>query len=160
MQSPEKERIIYSESLILGSDKTIQKARELHLHNSYVQKKFNAWCFLIVLLFFLSLCWICYNTASVLCFGFFGCKACGTLALQPGIEPAPPALEDEVLTTGPPGKSLLFVLDHEEFSYLITSLKKKKKYSVYFCTHILCVHWYIIDTILGFFSEKKSNSFT
>ena len=27
-------------------------------------------------------------------------------SLQPGIEPAPPALEDEVLTTGPPGKSL------------------------------------------------------
>ena len=37
---------------------------------------------------------------------FFGWEACGILALQPGIEPAPPALEGEVLTTGPPGKSL------------------------------------------------------
>ena len=33
--------------------------------------------------------------------------ACGILAPTPGFEPAPPALEGEVLTTGPPGKSLL-----------------------------------------------------
>ena len=39
-------------------------------------------------------------------FWFFGCEACGILAPQPGIEPTPPALEGEVLTTGPPGKSL------------------------------------------------------
>ena len=32
--------------------------------------------------------------------------ACGTLFLQPGIEPTPPALEGRVLTTGPLGKSL------------------------------------------------------
>ena len=38
-------------------------------------------------------------------FGFFGREACGILALRPGIEPTPPALEGEVLTTGPPGKS-------------------------------------------------------
>ena len=38
-------------------------------------------------------------------FWFFGHEACGILAPQPGIEPAPPALEGEVLTTGPPGKS-------------------------------------------------------
>ena len=30
----------------------------------------------------------------------------GIFAPRPGIEPAPPALEGEVLTTGPPGKSL------------------------------------------------------
>ena len=39
-------------------------------------------------------------------FCFFGCEACGILAPQPGIEPTPPALEGEVLTTGPLGKSL------------------------------------------------------
>ena len=39
-------------------------------------------------------------------FWFFGCKACRILAPQSGIEPAPPALEGEVLTTGRPGKSL------------------------------------------------------
>ena len=35
----------------------------------------------------------------------FGHNAGGVLAPQPGMEPAPPALEGEVLTTGPPGKS-------------------------------------------------------
>ena len=38
-------------------------------------------------------------------FWFFGLKACGILALLPGIEPTPPALEGKLLTTGPPGKS-------------------------------------------------------
>ena len=38
-------------------------------------------------------------------FWFFGHEACGILAPRPGIEPASPALEGEVLTTGPPGKS-------------------------------------------------------
>ena len=55
---------------------------------------------------FWSLYWICYNTASVLCFGFFGQEACGILAPQSGIKPMSPALEGEVLLTGPPGKSL------------------------------------------------------
>ena len=50
------------------------------------------------------------------CFCFFktnslllgeGGEACGILAPRPGIEPAPPALEGEVLTTGLPGKSLV-----------------------------------------------------
>ena len=42
-------------------------------------------------------------------FWFFGLKSCGNLAPQPGIEPAPPALEGEVLLTGPPGKSLTLI---------------------------------------------------
>ena len=45
----------------------------------------------------------------------FGQEACGILALQPGIEPAPPALEGVVLTTGAPGKCVfcIFILcDH------------------------------------------------
>ena len=36
----------------------------------------------------------------------FGHEACGILTSQPGIKPAPPALEGEVLTTRLPGKSL------------------------------------------------------
>ena len=36
---------------------------------------------------------------------FFDSQAYGVLAPQPGIKPSPPALEGEVLTTGPPGKS-------------------------------------------------------
>jgi len=51
---------------------------------------------------FESLYWICYNIA---CF-VFGHEACGVLAPWPEIEPTLPALEGEVLTTGPPGKSL------------------------------------------------------
>ena len=38
-------------------------------------------------------------------FWFFGHKTCGILAPWPGIEPAPPALEGEALTTEPSGKS-------------------------------------------------------
>ena len=45
-------------------------------------------------------------------FWFFGLKACGILAPRPGIEPAPPALEGEVLTTGPPGKSPDILFNH------------------------------------------------
>ena len=44
-------------------------------------------------------------------FSFFSHKACRILSPWPGIEPAPPALEGEVLTTGLPGKSLQFILD-------------------------------------------------
>ena len=39
-------------------------------------------------------------------FWFFGCEACGILALWPRIELATPALKGEILTTGPLGKSL------------------------------------------------------
>ena len=40
------------------------------------------------------------------CFCFlFWCFGCGILASRPGVEPAPPALEGEGLTTGPPGNS-------------------------------------------------------
>ena len=42
------------------------------------------------------------------CFMFwlFGHHTYGILALQPGINPLPPALEGEVSTTGPSGRSL------------------------------------------------------
>ena len=39
-------------------------------------------------------------------FWFFSCKACENLSSSPGIKPAPPALEGEILTTGPLEKSL------------------------------------------------------
>ena len=43
------------------------------------------------------------------CFSFrcqcFGHEACGILSRWPGIKQTPPALEGEVLTTGPPSKS-------------------------------------------------------
>ena len=36
-------------------------------------------------------------------FWFFGYEACGILASQPGIKPTSPALEGEVLISGPQG---------------------------------------------------------
>ena len=45
---------------------------------------------------------------SVLYFGFLATRhVAKILAPRPGIEPAPLALEGEVLTTGPPGKPLM-----------------------------------------------------
>ena len=43
-------------------------------------------------------------------FWLFGHEAWGTSDPQPGIQPTPHALEGEVLTTGPPGKSPGFLL--------------------------------------------------
>ena len=43
-------------------------------------------------------------------FWFFGCEAYGILVLQPGFEPSSLALEGEVLTPGPRGKSLACIL--------------------------------------------------
>ena len=39
-------------------------------------------------------------------FWVFGRESCGILVSQPGIDPILPALESEVLTTGPLGKPL------------------------------------------------------
>ena len=48
---------------------------------------------------------ICYNIASVLCFVLsFGCEACGVLVSLIGMDPIPPALEGEILTTESPGR--------------------------------------------------------
>ena len=58
---------------------------------------------------FKSLNWICYDIVLfcfVLMFWVFGYEACRSLASWLGIEPAPLALESQVPTTGPPGKSL------------------------------------------------------
>ena len=44
-------------------------------------------------------------------FPFFDHGACGVLATCPGIEPTPSALEDEVLTTEQPRKSLKSALN-------------------------------------------------
>ena len=56
-------------------------------------------------------------------FWAFGCEACGILALQPGIKPAPPALRGGVLTTGLLGNSLVSFKDEEieaRGGYLLT----------------------------------------
>ena len=59
------------------------------------------------LFFPLSLYWICYNIDSVLCFGFLVMRHVGP---RPRIKPAPPALEGEILSAGPPGRSRPYFL--------------------------------------------------
>ena len=69
----------------------------------------NCGPFLKSLLSFLQYCF---------CFMFwvFGCEAHGILSPQPGIEPAPPALEGKSLTAGLPLKSpLLFFIHHKTY---------------------------------------------
>ena len=76
---------------------------------------FVLFCFLFTVFFFfavnhflslLNLLQYCF----CFIFWFLGHEACGILAHHPGIKPAPPALEDEVLTTGPPGRSLVIII--------------------------------------------------
>ena len=62
-------------------------------------------------------------------FWFFGPEACGILSTPPGTEPAPHALEDKVLTTGPPGKSLFGTVFNSEFQNPVLS-----DYAVMFLT--------------------------
>ena len=64
--------------------------------------------------FFLGLWYCILNGKISFSNSLFGHEACGILAPQPGIEPAPLALEGEVLTTGspekfPPPPQLLFI---------------------------------------------------
>ena len=54
----------------------------------------------------LQCCFCCFYIFFCVFFFFFFCKeACTILVPRPGIEPTSPALEHEVLTTGPPGNS-------------------------------------------------------
>ena len=52
---------------------------------------------------------------------FFGHEACGILAPQPGIQPAPTALEGEVLTSVQPVRSLS---QEATFSRDLTKIKE------------------------------------
>ena len=58
---------------------------------------------------------VCFVCFYVLCFG----DACGVLAPWPGMQPLAPALEGEVPTTGPLGKSQTNILNsHALFQYI------------------------------------------
>ena len=55
--------------------------------------------------------------------------ACGILVPGPGIEPTSPALEGGFLTTGPPGKFLLFfklVKEHKSIGEKLGNIVNKK----------------------------------
>ena len=97
-------------------------------------------------------------------FWFFGPKAYEILAPQPGVEPTPSALEVEALTTGPPKKSLFFLLflqktghktvkNKQNLSFL---LKKKKAKSDTLHQFLLFNEWWdsfcIYSTIKSLFT--------
>ena len=59
----------------------------------------------VTVLFLFYLLWVFF-----VCFFFFWPQSMWDLPSQAGVEPTPPALEGKVLTTGWPGKSLLWPL--------------------------------------------------
>ena len=71
--------------------------------------------------FFKRLYWICCNIFSVFMFWFLGHETHGILVSQLGIEPVPPALKGEVLTTELPwtnmDTSLLLTEVHTSFRF-------------------------------------------
>ena len=60
----------------------------------------------------------------------FGYKTCRILVSQPGIEPAPPVLEEEILTTGPQGTSLCHIIDMVIYSYVFFFFLPSQQYSI------------------------------
>ena len=82
-------------------------------------------------------------------FCIFGCEAYRILAPQPGMEPRAPAVEAEVLSTGPAGKSqwvwlsvaLFFVSDHHLPVYKMSSDASGVKFNSPSNSQILGVLW-------------------
>ena len=71
------------------------------LHWKILLKTFFMWTIFKVFIDLLQYCFCCLSS------GFLAMRHVGSqiLAPPPDIQPAPPALEGEVLTSGPPGKS-------------------------------------------------------
>ena len=67
---------------------------------------------------------MCYNVDSVFYILVFDHEAYEILAPRPGIEPTPPSLEGEVLTTGPPGKTQVFSLLRERLEVFKTTAQE------------------------------------
>ena len=94
---------------------TFQKALFIYFKNCIIIITWLCWVFAVACGFFfavlhglLSSCgtWAPEHAGSgVVARGLSCPAACGILVSRPGIEPTSPALEGELLTTGPPGKS-------------------------------------------------------
>ena len=65
--------------------------------------------FFKVFIEFITILFLCFFLFMFYLFIYFFHETCGILARCPGIKPAPFALEGIVFTTGPPGKSPLFI---------------------------------------------------
>ena len=72
-----------------------------------------------------------YCFCFVFWFWFFGQEGCGMLAPQPGIEPVPPALEGEVLTTGLPGSPRSGPINTRQSRFTIGEYYRDKEEDVY-----------------------------
>ena len=71
-----------------------------------------------------------FITILLWCFGFFTVKHVGSQLHWPGIKPAPPALEGNILTTGPPGKSWsLFLIFLGQLSLTNTKIRFKQNWT-------------------------------
>ena len=100
----------------------------------------------------------------LLCFKFwdFGYEVRGVLAPQPGMEHIAPALEDEVLTTGPPGKSLHYFLRVRKYSSEASCRPSFTLALIGLCIYIInrkgkvCVIMGLIKSSNGFWTVSHS----
>ena len=85
-------------------------------------------------------------------FWFFSHKAGGILSPQPGTRAALPAMEGEVLTPGPPGKS------HHLFLQMKCSILMAKKKNLLNCTTTVCTFWHLaVNSVSKLHLEKKQS---
>ena len=91
-----------------------------------------------------------------LIFCFFGHKSHGILVPQQGIEPTPPALEGEVLTTGPPGKSLFLIFGNGTTIFYLLSLKTGNHLSDWFPSSQPHSQFQTIISIFWFYLQNTS----
>ena len=95
-------RIPSNESLLAGGELLVFDYLKI---SWFCLDYFLKFFFLMWTIFLKSLYWICYNIVSVVCLLVFWPQGMWDLSFLRGIKPAPPTMEDEILTTGPPGKS-------------------------------------------------------
>ena len=110
----------YRESVFSGTSWRSFKGKEIVLSTQEIMTLGLLYLYFVLFSFFFKelVCFGCglflksllnllqYCFHFMFCFFFFGHEVCGVLAFSSGIEPTPPALDDEVLTTGKSGKSL------------------------------------------------------
>ena len=84
----------------------------------------------------LKQCYFCFM------FWFFDCEACGVLASGSGVGPTSPMLEGEVLTTEPPGKSLLTVFNKGPHRFILPGPTNDQL--IVFVQSLSCV-WFFYD---------------
>ena len=96
-------------------------------HGQMIGKQQRFWSLIFFLMWTAFTLYLsCYNSSSIVWFVFFfgfSVREHGILVPWPGIEPAPPALEGEILTTGPPRKSQQKFLSQVLFQFLCLTLE-------------------------------------